>query len=331
MKTKKNKWLRNMLAVVMALALLPNISFAAETDNIGTIEMITAGGTAEGNNITVTGSNLNWVEKDVSVGRNQDGWWIGVKISAPASVDTDEKANQVKYSNNGSDNLEKNFGQNKDGQWWMGCWVPVKPDSLEQALENNTALQWTYKFDWDGNGTVDQTFMITVDPDNITLNKDGEVFCKTEDGVMSVKDGQHVHSYGTAWKSDATNHWHECAACDEVADKAEHTYETWTTTKPATETEAGEKERSCSVCGYKETAEIPVLTHTPIEEDPKPVEVEKPAVEDKGSAAVAGPHTGDSSNVGLCITLMVLSCAGMTGMLLSRRRKKITEIPLIKL
>ena len=71
---------------------------------------------------------------------------------------------------------------------------------LYGALANGSVLKWTYKFDWTGDGAVDQTFTITVDPSNITLNKDGSVWCKTENGMMVVKDGEAVSVTGTIEK-----------------------------------------------------------------------------------------------------------------------------------
>ena len=58
------------------------------------------------------------------------------------------------------------------------------------------------------------------------------------------------------------NHWHECTDCGARADESAHTYGEWKETKAATETEKGEKQRTCSVCGYVDIEEIPVLPHT---------------------------------------------------------------------
>ena len=71
----------------------------------------------------------------------------------------------------------------------------------------------------------------------------------------------HTHSYGTDWKNNETSHWHECT-CGDKADVAEHSFGEWTVTKEASTTEPGSKTRSCSVCGFEETLEIPVLSHT---------------------------------------------------------------------
>ena len=71
----------------------------------------------------------------------------------------------------------------------------------------------------------------------------------------------HTHSYGTDWKNNETGHWHECT-CGDKTDVAEHSFGEWTVTKEASTTEPGSKTRSCSVCGFEETLEIPVLSHT---------------------------------------------------------------------
>ena len=71
----------------------------------------------------------------------------------------------------------------------------------------------------------------------------------------------HTHSYGTDWKNNETSHWHECT-CGDKADMAAHSFGEWTVTKEASTTEPGSKTRSCSACGFEETLEIPVLSHT---------------------------------------------------------------------
>jgi hypothetical protein len=74
----------------------------------------------------------------------------------------------------------------------------------------------------------------------------------------------HTHTFAEEWSKDANNHWHAatCEHTEEVEGKAAHTFGEWVETKAATEEEKGSKERTCSVCGYKETAEIDKLAHT---------------------------------------------------------------------
>ena len=74
----------------------------------------------------------------------------------------------------------------------------------------------------------------------------------------------HTHSYGTEWKYDGTNHWHECA-CGDKADIAAHSASEWIVDTAATETADGSKHKECTVCKkVLETAPIPATgsTHT---------------------------------------------------------------------
>ena len=66
---------------------------------------------------------------------------------------------------------------------------------------------------------------------------------------------------GEGWLTDSTKHYHVCSCGTEI-DAAPHTFGEWTVIKPATEDEKGSRERSCSVCSYKQTEEIDKLPHT---------------------------------------------------------------------
>ena len=117
----------------------------------------------------------------------------------------------------------------------------------------------------------------------------------------------HTHSYGTAWKCDGTNHWHECA-CGDKADTAAHTFK-WVTDKEATATEKGSKHEECSVCGYKKAAaEIPA-TGSGSGSASQPT---KPG-------STTSPQTGDSSSV---LWLAILCIGGVLGVLGVAGKKK---------
>ncbi len=87
--------------------------------------------------------------------------------------------------------------------------------------------------------------------------------------VCGEKEAQETpalgHKPSEAWKSDANDHWKVCEGCGAELEEAPHSFGEWTVTKEATETEPGEKARSCSVCGATETEEIPALGHKPSE------------------------------------------------------------------
>ena len=82
----------------------------------------------------------------------------------------------------------------------------------------------------------------------------------TECGYIITPALGHVtHTPGEEWLSDDTNHWHKCTGCNEKLGVAAHTYGAWTVTVQPQAGVAGEKERECSVCGYKETALVEAL------------------------------------------------------------------------
>ena len=75
--------------------------------------------------------------------------------------------------------------------------------------------------------------------------------------IPATGGGEHTHSYGSDWKNDADNHWHECS-CGDKKDTAAHTAGEWVIDTPATATTSGSKHKECTVCGYvMETGTIP--------------------------------------------------------------------------
>ena len=86
---------------------------------------------------------------------------------------------------------------------------------------------------------------------------DGTMWVLTDLTMTPAADG-HTHKYGTEWKYDETNHWHECE-CGNKADITAHNFK-WIVDKEATTAEKGSKHEECTVCGYKKTAvDIPKI------------------------------------------------------------------------
>ena len=124
--------------------------------------------------------------------------------------------------------------------------------------------------------------------------------------IPATGGGEHTHSYGSEWKYDPDNHWHECS-CGDKADKAAHDFK-WVVDKKATATQKGSKHEECKVCGYKKTAvEIPA-TGTPTEPG-------KPTGTDY-------PQTGDNSDMILWIALLYISGGVLTGVMVFDKRKR---------
>lgn len=61
------------------------------------------------------------------------------------------------------------------------------------------------------------------------------------------------------WEYDQTTHWRHCSVGNENTTPESHTFGDWTVTKQASIGVEGEKERTCTVCRYKETTTIPAI------------------------------------------------------------------------
>ncbi len=137
-------------------------------------------------------------------------------------------------------------------------------------------------------------------------------YTMTTETIPATGGGEHTHSYGSDWKNDATNHWHECS-CGDKADKAAHDFK-WVVDKEATATQKGSKHEECKVCGYKKAAvEIPATGFTTKPTDP---------TQTNPNTGTESPKTGDNSNMILWIPLLFISGGAVIGITVYRKKKK---------
>lgn len=128
--------------------------------------------------------------------------------------------------------------------------------------------------------------------------------------IVTYKSIPHIHNHGTAWKSDADNHWHECP-CGDRKDIAAHSFK-WVIDKEPTATRKGSKHEECTVCGYKKAAvAIPAKGSTV-----------KPSDQPDKSGNTASANTGDSSNPVLWSALLFISGGAVIGTTVVSRKKK---------
>lgn len=155
---------------------------------------------------------------------------------------------------------------------------------------------------------------------------DSTMWVLTDLTMTPAADG-HTHKYGTEWKYDETNHWHECE-CGNKADITAHTFKQ-IIDKEATATEKGSKHEECTVCGYKKAAvDIPATGFGSSSDD----EANKPTntVSSESSSAdqtnkpinTASPKTGNTNNMILWIVLLVIGGgAFITATAVDRKKK----------
>ena len=126
----------------------------------------------------------------------------------------------------------------------------------------------------------------------------------------------HTHSYGTEWKYDDTDHWHECE-CGDKADTAPHSFQ-WEIDKAATKEATGIKHEECNICGAKRSE------NTVIDKLPDGGNTDNTGSSDNSTDKPGNdnstkcPQTGDSSNhigwlAALYVSGGVLTLLGVSG------------------
>ncbi len=128
------------------------------------------------------------------------------------------------------------------------------------------------------------------------------------DGLMSnaAQQTYHIHSFGTEWKRDGSDHWYACV-CGEKSDLAAHTAGGWVTNKEPSEAAEGSQYRACTVCGYEmERAVIAKLA------PPAPTPTPTPT-------PTSSPKTDDGT--GIWPFLLLAAAAGITLTVAAGRRR----------
>ena len=133
----------------------------------------------------------------------------------------------------------------------------------------------------------------------------------------------HTHSYGTDWKYDGTNHWHECE-CSDKADTAAHSFQ-WVIDKAATKEATGIKHEECTVCGAKRS-ENTVIDKLPDSGNTGNTgsgdnNTNKPGKDD----STKSPQTGDSSNLIGWLAALFVSGGVLTVLGVSSKKRKESE------
>ena len=144
-----------------------------------------------------------------------------------------------------------------------------------------------------------------------------------ETATIPATGSSHTHSYGTDWKYDDTNHWHECE-CGDKADTAAHSFQ-WVIDKAATKEATGIKHEECTVCGAKRS-ENTVIDKLPDSGNTGNTgsgdnNTDKPGKDD----STKSPQTGDSSNLIGWLAALFVSGGVLTVLGVSSKKRKESE------
>lgn len=190
----------------------------------------------------------------------------------------------VEYENDSAaESFESQFYSNgmstlvRDGKYLK--WAPVKPkititpDKEKGCPSSKIVLTTkathvlddkgiTYSYQWYKDGQI----LNSQTGETLKVSEAGtykvEVTATSQAGVNSTETASIVipafeHSY--SWQFDKTNHWEHCSIGNENTTQEAHTFGNWVVTKQASIGAEGEKERTCTVCGYTEKETIPSI------------------------------------------------------------------------
>ncbi|MBC8530951.1 hypothetical protein [Gehongia tenuis] len=186
------------------------------------------------------------------------------------------------------------YGVQKHNHSWLAAWTS---DETHHWHECGGAACSAANSEKDGYGPH------TADGGTVTLEPTAAdkglrtyacTVCKRVLRTEEIPALGHAHSYD-GWRFDENGHWKVCS-CGETAERGAHTYGAWRTTKAATSSEMGSRERSCTQCGYKQVAAVPIQTDV--------------------------PSTGHTGGALLWAALALLVSAGLPGAVLYGRRAK---------
>lgn len=195
-----------------------------------------------------------------------------------------------------------------------------------------------------------------IKADNVTVSNSGKGKVSVNETPVESGSSMEVHrlekveAKAATCKEEGHKAYYKCADCGELFEdangmipttaaavtipKTEHSFGEWEVTKPATTTEKGEKQRTCSICGLVETAEIPLLdkpdpdpstepSAAPSTEPtaaPSTAPTAAPSAAPTEKPATSGPQTGDEGVSAVWIALLAVSGCAVT--LLSVKRRK---------
>ena len=252
--------------------------------------------------------------------------------TADISPDTKLKINgrEVKYTRIGDESDTQSF--------WVETDLTMTPAADGHTHKYGTEWKYDETNHWHececGNKAdiTAHTFKQIIDKEATATEKGSKheecTVCGYKKATVDIsKIDSHNHDYGTEWKYDSTNHWHECE-CGNKADITAHTFKQ-IIDKEATATEKGSKHEECTVCGYKKAAvDIPV-TDFGNSSDDQPNKPINTASSESSSADqtnkpinTASPKTGNTDNMILWIVLLIAGGgAFITATAVDRKKK----------
>ena len=173
--------------------------------------------------------------------------------------------------------------------------VPASNVTIGSNFELHSATSATWQSDgtrhWHECSCGTKVDVAPHTPDRSEATETEAVKCTVCGYIITPALGHDTHAPDAEWHFDATKHWHNCTGCSQKLDEGAHAFGDWTITVKPEVGVAGEKERECSVCGFKENAPVEALgDEQPGGEQPEKTGLSGGAIAGiaVGSVAVAG-------------------------------------------
>lgn len=141
--------------------------------------------------------------------------------------------------------------------------VPASNVTIGSNFELHSATSATWQSDstrhWHDCSCGTKVDVAPHTPDRSEATETEAVKCTVCGYIITPALGHDTHAPDAEWHFDATKHWHNCTGCSQKLDERVHAFGDWTITVKPEVGVAGEKERECSVCGFKENAPVEAL------------------------------------------------------------------------
>lgn len=158
------------------------------SDPVGGVSLLTGEGgiSVQDDSVLVemSSATLNFAPADPSIGRMEDGWWLGIRVQFPVGWDSSTATLGV-FNSLAVSAPDKTYKLDdvKDSPDHVDCWIPVPYSSSPGEVFGRR-----YEFSW-GGGLPSKTVTVKSVADHIALLPDGEVFVALDGTVENVTLG----------------------------------------------------------------------------------------------------------------------------------------------
>lgn len=141
---------------------------------------------------------LQWSQasNETNLPRPADGWWAGIKMTAPQGADLENAKYKSKATPESKWVEGKEFAKAKDGDDFITLWAYV---ANEDMLKNGINTQWG--FDWDNDGVYEQYVDFKFDSTYVTLDS-AHLYAMDENAPVFGDDINNTDEQNVVWVND---------------------------------------------------------------------------------------------------------------------------------